>query len=169
VGPVAGFRLIIEDVADTAVVDLFLDVTDVAGLGEPASVAATVHLPDPAEMADPAVVCFANPGGGYSKGYYTVDLPGPSAARRLTGTPVAVSVPLPAARIHRGCATFPAQLRQPTCCGCRPRRTPLFYLMVATRSGVIAASWGAQLDQPWSPFKGKSKCPFEPARLRYCA
>jgi crotonobetainyl-CoA:carnitine CoA-transferase CaiB-like acyl-CoA transferase len=47
--------------------------------------------------------------------------------------------------------------------------TPLFYLMVATRSGVIAASWGAQLDQPWSPFKGKSKCPFDPARLRYCA
>jgi hypothetical protein len=47
--------------------------------------------------------------------------------------------------------------------------TPLFYLMVATRSGVIAASWGAQLDQPWSPFKGKSKCPFEPPRLRYCA
>src|SRR5262245_55933121 len=58
--------------------DLNFDVTDAAGLGEPAHVAVTVHLPDPASMPDEPVVCFAKPGGGYSRGYYTIDLPGPA-------------------------------------------------------------------------------------------
>jgi alpha-beta hydrolase superfamily lysophospholipase len=59
--------------------DLRIDVTDAAALGERAVVAVTVHLPDPARMADPPVVCFAKPGGGYSRGYYTCDLPGPAS------------------------------------------------------------------------------------------
>ena len=57
-------------------IDLRVDVTDVAGLGEPAHVALTVTLPD--ELASEPVVCFGKPGGGYARGYYTVDLPGPA-------------------------------------------------------------------------------------------
>jgi alpha-beta hydrolase superfamily lysophospholipase len=61
------------------VVELQIDVTAAARLGEPASVALTVHLPDPADIADPPVVCFAKPGGGYSRRYFTMDLPGPAS------------------------------------------------------------------------------------------
>ncbi|WP_236789997.1 hypothetical protein [Amycolatopsis sp. GM8] len=60
-------------------VDLKIDVTEAAGLGEPAAVAVTVTLPDPADLRERPVVCFGKPGGGYSKGYYTVDLPGPGS------------------------------------------------------------------------------------------
>lgn len=60
-------------------VELRLDVTGAAGLGERVEVALTVHLPDPAIIPDPPVVCFAKPGGGYSKGYFTESLPGPAA------------------------------------------------------------------------------------------
>jgi alpha-beta hydrolase superfamily lysophospholipase len=60
--------------------DLDIDVTEAAGLGEPASIALTVTLPDPAALpTEQPVVCFAKPGGGYGRGYYTVDLPGPAA------------------------------------------------------------------------------------------
>jgi alpha-beta hydrolase superfamily lysophospholipase len=55
-----------------------MDVTDAVGLGEPAHVTATVVLPDPALLAERALVCFAKPGGSYSRGYYTCDLPGPA-------------------------------------------------------------------------------------------
>jgi len=58
-------------------VDLTVDVTAAAGLGEPAHVALTVHLPDPKALPERPVICFAKPGGGYSRRYYTVDLPGP--------------------------------------------------------------------------------------------
>jgi len=58
--------------------DLTIDVTSAANLGEPAHVAVRVVLPDPAAMAPRPVVCFGKPGGGYSKGYYTEDLPGPA-------------------------------------------------------------------------------------------
>jgi hypothetical protein len=58
--------------------DLKIDVTEAAGLGEPAAIALTVHLPDPARLAAAPVICFAKPGGGYSRGYYTHDLPGPA-------------------------------------------------------------------------------------------
>ena len=47
-------------------VDLQIDVTDAAGLDEPAYIALTVTAPD-ALAADP-VVCFAKPGAGYSRG-----------------------------------------------------------------------------------------------------
>ena len=56
-------------------IDLRVDVTDAVGLGEPAHLALTVTAPD-AAAADP-IVCFAKPGAGYSRGYYTTDLPGP--------------------------------------------------------------------------------------------
>jgi len=60
------------------VLDLAIDVTAAANLGEPATVALSVHLPDPDTIGDIPVVCFAKPGGGYSRGYYTQDLPGPA-------------------------------------------------------------------------------------------
>src|SRR5579871_5665062 len=61
-------------------IDLEVDVTEAAGLGEPAHVALTVTAPDGASIGTwdgPPVVCFAKPGAGYSRGYYTTDLPGP--------------------------------------------------------------------------------------------
>lgn len=54
-----------------------IDVTDAAGLGERAHIAVTITLPDPARMPPVPFLCFAKPGGGYSRGYYTHDLPGP--------------------------------------------------------------------------------------------
>jgi alpha-beta hydrolase superfamily lysophospholipase len=59
-------------------IDFTADVTAEAELGEAAYVALTVHLPDPATMPEQPIVCFAKPGGGYSRGYFTVDLPGPA-------------------------------------------------------------------------------------------
>jgi alpha-beta hydrolase superfamily lysophospholipase len=56
-------------------VDLRVDVTEVAGLGEPATVALTVTVPD--AVPERPVVCFAKPGGGYGRRYFTEDLPGP--------------------------------------------------------------------------------------------
>src|SRR3954451_9444040 len=60
------------------IIDFRIDVTEAAGLGEPTWIAATVHLPDPARLPARPVICFAKPGGGYSRGYYTIDLPGPA-------------------------------------------------------------------------------------------
>jgi pimeloyl-ACP methyl ester carboxylesterase len=62
----------------TTRIELKIDVTEIADLKEPAQVALTVHLPDPATLPPRPIVCFAKPGGGYSKGYYTEDLPGPA-------------------------------------------------------------------------------------------
>jgi pimeloyl-ACP methyl ester carboxylesterase len=57
-------------------IDLSVDVTEAAGLGEPLHTRVTVVLPDPRALADPPVVCFGFPGGGYSRGYFTFDMPG---------------------------------------------------------------------------------------------
>ncbi|HVW43839.1 MAG TPA: hypothetical protein VHC18_21070 [Amycolatopsis sp.] len=56
-------------------IDLRIDVTEAAGIGMPAVTAATVYLPEPDALADPPVVAFAFPGGGYSRGYYGFDMP----------------------------------------------------------------------------------------------
>jgi alpha-beta hydrolase superfamily lysophospholipase len=58
--------------------DLRIDVTDATSLGEPVAVALTVHLPAAEALGAAPIVCFAKPGGGYSRGYFTVDLPGPA-------------------------------------------------------------------------------------------
>lgn len=58
-------------------VDLKIPVGNGAVLEESAHVALTVHLPSPEVLPTRPIVCFAKPGGGYSKGYYTEDLPGP--------------------------------------------------------------------------------------------
>jgi pimeloyl-ACP methyl ester carboxylesterase len=65
-------------------VELLIDVTAEAGIGMPASTAATVHLPAADALASPPVVCFAFPGGGYSRRYYTLGLR-PEAASGDTG------------------------------------------------------------------------------------
>ena len=57
-------------------IDLTIDVTEAAGLGEPLRTRVTVVLPEPEALADPPVVCFGFPGGGYSRGYFTFDMPG---------------------------------------------------------------------------------------------
>jgi alpha-beta hydrolase superfamily lysophospholipase len=59
------------------IIDARINVTDAAGLGEPAWIATTVHLPAPGRLPEAPIVCFAKPGGGYSRGYFTIDLPGP--------------------------------------------------------------------------------------------
>ena len=57
-------------------IELVIDVTEAAGLGMPAHTAATVFLPE--VLADPPVVCFAFPGGGYCRRYFSFDMPGSS-------------------------------------------------------------------------------------------
>lgn len=56
--------------------DLTIDVTEAAALGEPLRTRVTVVLPDPSALADPPIVCFGFPGGGYGRGYFTLDMPG---------------------------------------------------------------------------------------------
>ncbi len=58
--------------------DLDLDVTDAVPLGEPAHVSVTIVLPDPAAVGPEPVVCFAKPGAGLARPYFTEDLPGPA-------------------------------------------------------------------------------------------
>ncbi|HEY3672187.1 MAG TPA: hypothetical protein VGN51_14730, partial [Acidimicrobiia bacterium] len=58
--------------------ELHLDVSDAVDLGDAAHVAVTIHLPAPSLLRDRPVVCFAKPGGGYARTYYTLDLPGPA-------------------------------------------------------------------------------------------
>jgi pimeloyl-ACP methyl ester carboxylesterase len=58
-------------------IELKIDVTDAAVLGKPMRTAVTVFLPDRAPTESP-VVCFAFPGGGYGRGYYSFDMPGGS-------------------------------------------------------------------------------------------
>ncbi len=57
-------------------IELIVDVAEAAGLGTAAEQAVTVHLPDVAGLTDPPVVCFAFPGAGYSRAYYSFDMPG---------------------------------------------------------------------------------------------
>lgn len=58
------------------VIELKLDVSQAAGLGEEAFVAATVFLPEPDAMPLQPVICIAKPGGGFSRRYYSDELPG---------------------------------------------------------------------------------------------
>jgi pimeloyl-ACP methyl ester carboxylesterase len=57
------------------VIELTIDTTEAAGLGIEAHTAVSIHLPDKGTLADPPVVCFAFPGGGYCRRYYSFDMP----------------------------------------------------------------------------------------------
>jgi pimeloyl-ACP methyl ester carboxylesterase len=59
-------------------IEFTVEVTDAAALGEPCSTAVTAFLPEAGSLADSPVVCFAFPGGGYSRRYYSFDMPGSS-------------------------------------------------------------------------------------------
>jgi pimeloyl-ACP methyl ester carboxylesterase len=54
-------------------IDLRIDVSDAAGLGEQLETACTVYAPEPGHVADPAIVFFGFPGGGYGRGYYAIE------------------------------------------------------------------------------------------------
>lgn len=56
--------------------EVTVDVTDAAGLGEECHLAATVTVPEELPAGTRPVVCFGFPGGGYSRHYYTFDMPG---------------------------------------------------------------------------------------------
>jgi pimeloyl-ACP methyl ester carboxylesterase len=65
----------------TVSIDFTVDVTDAAGLGEPLTTAVTVTVPDgrDRDAGDTRpIVCFGFPGGGYSRQYFTFDMPGAS-------------------------------------------------------------------------------------------
>ena len=63
----------------TTLIGFQLDVTAAVKFSQPAKIAVTVHLSDPASLRrDDPIVCFAKPGGGYSRQYYTHDLPSPA-------------------------------------------------------------------------------------------
>jgi alpha-beta hydrolase superfamily lysophospholipase len=57
-------------------IDLRIDVSKAAGLDGPQQIAASVFLPEPNTLRSPAVVLFAAPGGGYTRGYYDLSFPG---------------------------------------------------------------------------------------------
>ncbi len=66
-------------------VDFEVDVSEAAGLGEPAHMAMTVTVAeDTGRIPDDPVVCFAKPGAGYSRRYFTEDLPGPARGAQAT-------------------------------------------------------------------------------------
>lgn len=54
-------------------------------------------------------------------------------------------------------------------CGTTACHEAVRSLIAVIMSVDIARSSGAQLDQPWSPVSGKSKCPFLPKLLVYWA
>lgn len=56
--------------------EITVDVGDAVGLGGPASITASIWLPEPALLPECPVVCFARPSSGYTRAYYTHDLPG---------------------------------------------------------------------------------------------
>lgn len=58
-------------------IELELDVSDAPGCDGSASIAATVVLPPAERLAERPVVCFAKPGAGLARPYFTADLPGP--------------------------------------------------------------------------------------------
>lgn len=57
-------------------IELRIDVSEAAGLGEPIGMAATIFLPDPAALPDRPAAIFGAPGGGYSRGYFSLNFSG---------------------------------------------------------------------------------------------
>jgi alpha-beta hydrolase superfamily lysophospholipase len=66
-------------------VTLDVDVREAAGSNEQAYTRVTVTLPEPDAMPSPPIACFAFPGGGYSRGYYHLDVPDQHAAETAGG------------------------------------------------------------------------------------
>jgi pimeloyl-ACP methyl ester carboxylesterase len=60
-------------------IELDVDVTEAVAIGEQAHTRVTITFPAAADLADPPVVAFAWPGGGYNRRYYNFDASGPPA------------------------------------------------------------------------------------------
>jgi pimeloyl-ACP methyl ester carboxylesterase len=58
----------------TTCVELKIDVTEICESETPLHTAASVYLPEARSLTDAPVVCFAFPGGGYNRRYYSLDL-----------------------------------------------------------------------------------------------
>jgi pimeloyl-ACP methyl ester carboxylesterase len=58
-------------------VKLTIDIDASAHFKGPTRLAVTLTLPEPEALGRTPVVCFAKPGGGYSRAYFTCELPGP--------------------------------------------------------------------------------------------
>jgi hypothetical protein len=56
--------------------DLTIDVSGATELNGQLTTAALVCLPEPDQLPARPVVAFCWPGGGYSRGYYDIQLPG---------------------------------------------------------------------------------------------
>lgn len=63
--------------------DIELDVSEAVGLRE-ARIAASVMFPDPESLRTRPIVCIAKPGAGYSKEYFSLDLPGPGSGAQAS-------------------------------------------------------------------------------------
>lgn len=59
-------------------IDLRIDVSSVTGLDGPLHTAASIFMPDLDRLASSPMVAFGFPGAGYSRRYYSFDLPGAS-------------------------------------------------------------------------------------------
>jgi pimeloyl-ACP methyl ester carboxylesterase len=59
-------------------IELEVDVTAAADIGQSAKTAATVYLPEVSALGQTPIVCFAFPGGGYTRRYFSFDMPGSS-------------------------------------------------------------------------------------------
>lgn len=57
-------------------IELVIDVSAAVSLGEPANIVLTIDLPEIESLDARPIVCFATPGGGFSRGYFTERLPG---------------------------------------------------------------------------------------------
>ena len=57
-------------------IELRINVSASVDLPGPLEIAATAYLPDPARLTTPAIVIFAVPGGGYSRGYFDMHFAG---------------------------------------------------------------------------------------------
>jgi hypothetical protein len=57
------------------IIETDVDVSDAAGLGQRVRTRTTIVLPRPEDLPDAPVVCFALPGAGYGRRYFTFDMP----------------------------------------------------------------------------------------------
>lgn len=57
-------------------IELRIDVTEAAALGQSVEMAVSVFLPDPAIVPERPVAIFAAPGGGYNRRYFFLQIPG---------------------------------------------------------------------------------------------
>jgi hypothetical protein len=87
-------------------IDVRIDVTEAVAIGERVENAATVCLPE--SLPDAPVVCFAFPGGGYSRHYFTFDMPGSSGGGQAGWHTDRGWVFVACDHVHVGDSTLPA-------------------------------------------------------------